>query len=322
MPTDATGPLDVDAYIAGFPPAVRNALRAVRQAVREAAPDAAERLAYGMPTYSQGRNLVHFGGFASHVGFYPAPSGVARFAPALARYHQGKGSVRFPLAEPMPLELIRDIVRYRVEEEEHRRRKPRPATPVAKRGNRAATPPMSDAAIRRRSGRTWQAWFDLLHAWGAKDRTHTEIAAWLVAEHEVDAWSAQSITVAFERAHGGRDLGQRPDGFEVSATKTVDVDVATLYRAFMDEALRPQWLPGAEPRLRTATEPKSARFDWSDDGSRVIATFTPKGEAKSSVNVTHVRLPDAEEAALRKAFWRERVAALKSVVEGTAQAER
>ncbi len=174
---------------------------------------------------------------------------------------------------------------------------------------------MSDAAIERRTGRGWQAWLDLLTAWGAAERTHTEIAAWLVSEHDVDGWSAQSITVAFERAHGGRDLGQRPDGFEASVSKTVPVAVAVLYRAFVDEALRSRWLPDGDLRPRTATEPKSARFDWGDGATRVLVTFTAKGPEKSSVTLTHVRLPDAEEAAAKKAFWRERVAALAGVVE-------
>lgn len=181
---------------------------------------------------------------------------------------------------------------------------------------RTPAPPMSDEAIERRTGRTWQGWFERLNAWGAKDHTHTEIAAWLQGEHDVDGWSAQAITVAFERAHGGRSLGQRPDGFEVSASKTVAVDVGELYRAFMDDALRPRWLPDVELRLRTTTAPKTARFDWGDGDTRVIASFTAKGPAKSSVTVTHVRLPDADEAARMKSFWRERVAALATVVSG------
>ncbi len=313
MTKSSEGERDVDAYIARCEPPAQGALRAIREAVREIAPDARESIAYGLPTFTQGRHLVHFGAFKSHVGFYPTPSGIERFDAALARYAQGKGSVRFPLDEPMPLDLIRDIVRHRLAEE----------TAAASSSGAMAEPrvrasgfPLSDAAITRRTGRGWQSWLDLLNGWGAAERTHTEIAAWLEAEHAVDAWSAQSITVGYERALGGRDLGQRPDGFEVSASKTVGVDVAELYRAFMDEALRSRWLPSAELRLRTTTAPKTARFDWGDGPTRVLVTFTAKGPAKSALTVTHARLPDAEEAARRKAFWRERVARFADLVPG------
>lgn len=186
-----------------------------------------------------------------------------------------------------------------------------PTTPEAP----APSPPMSDEAIERRTGRSWQAWFERLTAWGAADRSHTEIAAWLAAAHDVDGWSAQAITVAFERAHGGRGLGQRADGFEVSASKTVAIAVAKLYRAFMDDVLRARWLPGTELRLRTASAPKSARFDWGEGRSRVMATFTDKGPSKSSITVTHVRLPDADEATRTKAFWRERLVVLAALIE-------
>lgn len=109
-------PATIDAYIASFPPSVRAALRQVRAAIRAAAPDATEAIKYRMPTYVLGENLVHFAAFARHVGFYPAPSGIAAFAEELAPYEHAKGSVRFPLDRPMPVRLIARIVRFRVRE--------------------------------------------------------------------------------------------------------------------------------------------------------------------------------------------------------------
>ena len=101
-------------YIAGFPPGVRTRLKAMRATIRKAAPDAVERIAYGVPTYSLGGNLVHFGGFARHVGFFPGPSGIAAFRKQLARYESAKGSVRFPHDAPLPLALVAKIVKFRV----------------------------------------------------------------------------------------------------------------------------------------------------------------------------------------------------------------
>ena len=174
---------------------------------------------------------------------------------------------------------------------------------------------MSDDAIRRRTGRGWEDWFDLLDEWGGTEHTHPEIARWLADEQGIDGWSAQSVTVAYERARGGRAVGQRADGFSITASKTVAVPVERLYNAFLDESLRAAWLPDAELRLRTASEPKSARFDWSDGRTRVIVGFDAKGDEKSTVGLAHEKLADAEEADRMKTFWRERVSMLKELLE-------
>lgn len=106
----------IDAYIAGFPAAVQALLSALRSTIRAAAPEATERISYRIPTFHLGGNLVHFAAFDHHIGFYPGPTGIARFRAELDRYPSAKGSVRFPLGEPLPLELVEAIVRFRVEE--------------------------------------------------------------------------------------------------------------------------------------------------------------------------------------------------------------
>ena len=174
----------------------------------------------------------------------------------------------------------------------------------------------SDEVIRRRTGRGWEEWFDLLDDSGAIAKPHREIARWLQSEHGIDGWSAQSVTVSYERARGRRAVGEHADGFAITASKTVAVPVERLYDAFVDESLRERWLPDGRLRERTATRPRSARFDWGDGETRVVVGFTAKGDAKSVVDVEHARLPDAAEAERMKAFWRERVAALKEVLEG------
>jgi hypothetical protein len=181
----------------------------------------------------------------------------------------------------------------------------------------AAGPTMtvSDEVIRSRTGRGWEEWFDLLDDWGAVERPHREIARWLASEHGIDGWSAQSVTVSYERARELRAVGERPDGFSVTAQKTVAVPVGRVYEAFVDESLRKRWLPDGKLRERTATRPKSARFDWGDGETRVVVGFTAKDAAKSTAALEHERLPDAEEAERMKAFWRERVTALKEMLE-------
>ena len=173
----------------------------------------------------------------------------------------------------------------------------------------------SEETVRRRTGRGWEAWFDLLDEWSAADRPHPEIARWLSEVHGVDGWDAQAVTVSYERVRGLRAVGERVDGFAISASRTVAVPVDRLYAAFVDESLRRHWLPGDRLRERTTTKPRSARFDWGDGETRVRVGFTAKGEAKSTVALAHERLADAQEAEGMKAFWRERLAALREVLE-------
>jgi hypothetical protein len=177
-------------------------------------------------------------------------------------------------------------------------------------------PPVAEERVVEATGRGWQAWFELLDAWEAASRSHTEIARWLREEHGVDGWYSQSITLGYERARGLRAPGQRPDGFAVSATRTVAVPVERLFEVFTNEAQRERWLPGAELHVRTATPPRSARYDWEDGSTRVIVGFEDLGEAKSRVALSHERLPDADAADEMKAWWRERLTALKQQLEG------
>jgi uncharacterized protein YdhG (YjbR/CyaY superfamily) len=106
----------VDEYVAGFPPETRRVLEELRALIRTAAPEATETISYAIPTFDLNGHLVHFAGYAKHVGFYPTGTGIAAFREELAPYRTGKGSVQFPLGEPLPSDLIRRIVEFRVEE--------------------------------------------------------------------------------------------------------------------------------------------------------------------------------------------------------------
>jgi hypothetical protein len=174
---------------------------------------------------------------------------------------------------------------------------------------------VSGATVRERTGRGWDEWFALLDTWGATERTHTQIARWLMGEHQIDNWSAQNITVAYEQERGMRAPGQDSSGhYSASGSKTVAVPVDRLYAAFADAELRERWLPG-ELRVRTATEGKSFRADWQDGSTRIAVGFVAKGDVKAQVGLLHEKLADAETAAEMKAFWRERLAALKTLLE-------
>ena len=106
----------INEYIAGFPESTQLILEELRTTIRKAAPDAQESINYGIPTFTLNGNLVHFGGFKSHIGFYPAPSGIEAFKKELSIYDGAKGSIKFPIDKPLPLGLITKIVKFRVKE--------------------------------------------------------------------------------------------------------------------------------------------------------------------------------------------------------------
>jgi len=113
----SNAPADIDAYIKDFPETVQTILRNIRDVIHGAIPEADETISYGMPAFKyKGKPVVYFGGWQSHIGFYATPSGNDAFRKELSQYQGAKGSVKFPLDQPMPYELIERIARYRLEE--------------------------------------------------------------------------------------------------------------------------------------------------------------------------------------------------------------
>ena len=107
----------VDEYIASFPPDVREILEKIRAVVKKAAPGAEEKISYGMPGYKLRHNLVYFAAHTNHIGLYPTPSATGAFAKELKPYESGKGSIKFPLDKPIPYDLIKRIVEFRIKED-------------------------------------------------------------------------------------------------------------------------------------------------------------------------------------------------------------
>ncbi|HJU86416.1 MAG TPA: DUF1801 domain-containing protein [Gemmatimonadota bacterium] len=123
MKREAAGAATVDEYVAAFPPKVRKILQAIRKTIRSVEPEFEEAIRYGIPTFQlDGKNVVHFAGHAKHTAVYPAPRAAPELAAELARYGGGKGTVQFPLDSPVPHDLIRRIVEFRVRE--HRAKRP------------------------------------------------------------------------------------------------------------------------------------------------------------------------------------------------------
>ncbi len=107
---------NIDKYIDSFTPDVQRILQKIRTIIKKCAPDAEETISYGIPTFKLSENLVHFAAYKKHIGFYPTSSGILAFKKDLSVYKHARGSVQFPLNSPIPYELIKSIVKYRVTE--------------------------------------------------------------------------------------------------------------------------------------------------------------------------------------------------------------
>lgn len=116
MESTGSGFTSIDEYIDGFPEDVQKVLQELRTVIKESAPGATEKISYQMPTFFLKGNLVHFAAYKSHIGFYPSPSGITAFQEEISKYKNAKGSVQFPLDKPLPVDLIKRIVKFRVEE--------------------------------------------------------------------------------------------------------------------------------------------------------------------------------------------------------------
>lgn len=174
---------------------------------------------------------------------------------------------------------------------------------------------VSDEAMLDRTGRPLSDWFQLLDARDVAALTHTEIARWLGSEHGVDGWWSQTITVAYERARGRRVLHQTAAGFSVGVTRTLAATPEAVTAAFRDPGRRADWFPDAALEVRASYTGKRGRYDWTDPTSKVWVDQAPRPDGRTTVTVTHERLPDADTAAVMKVRWRAALDRLRAVLE-------
>jgi hypothetical protein len=192
----------------------------------------------------------------------------------------------------------------------HQSKPAQPAQPAAY----ATLAGMSDAAVKAKTGCTWERWVRALDRVEAHTWPHREIARHIAAKYKTPSWWAQMVTVGYERIRGLRAIGQpRGELFRASKSKTVAVPVRRLYRAFSNPATRARWLPGVDLTIRRAIPAKSARVTWND-GTSLEAYFVAKGQTKSQLVVQHGQLPTREAAAQMKRYWGERLDVLVALL--------
>lgn len=173
----------------------------------------------------------------------------------------------------------------------------------------------SDDVLKTRTGKTWEEWFAILDAAGAMDLEHPEIARHLSEQHGVPGWWTQKITGGYEQERKGRQKHQMPEGYQVSASKTINVPLDELYKAWSEAEARLQWLDEPEIQVRKATPQKSLRMTWIDGQSSLEVLFDAKGEQRSRVRLQHSKLPGPVEAEQMKAYWAEALNRLRVLLE-------
>ena len=174
-------------------------------------------------------------------------------------------------------------------------------------------PRMSDEAVESKTGKNWNRWFKHLDAAGAKKMSHQEIVAHLSEKHGVRPWWTQMVAVTYEQARGLRDKHEKPSGYEISISRTIETPISKAYKAWTDEKTRKSWL-ASKLSIRKATANKTLRITWEDETSLAIA-FLAKGKNKTQIVAQHSKLKDAKAATRMKSFWSKTLDRLKALLE-------
>jgi len=179
----------------------------------------------------------------------------------------------------------------------------------------AKTPRLSDEAVQAKTGKTWKEWFAILDKAGAKKMTHQEIVKYLNAKQRVGPWWQQMVTVTYEQARGLREVHQKPGGYQISVSRTINAPIARLYHAFANDKARNAWLAEEWLAVRKATPNKSMRVTWNDVKTSLEISFLSKSDNKSQVVVQHSKLPNAKASTTMKAYWGKALDRLRASLE-------
>src|SRR5262245_17532713 len=173
---------------------------------------------------------------------------------------------------------------------------------------------VGDDSIRAKTGKDWSEWFRLLDREKAAKLPHREIAKLLASKHKVSGWWSQMITVEYERARGLRAMHQQAGGFTIGVTKTLPVDVGTLYAAATESKLRKRWFPDGEFVASSQMENKYLNGSWKGS-ARLNAGFSAKGSQKAQIAIAISRLKNAGEREAEKVAWKAALEKLATLVQ-------
>jgi uncharacterized protein YndB with AHSA1/START domain len=186
---------------------------------------------------------------------------------------------------------------------------------MANKATTSTAPRMSDEAVHAKTGKNWKEWFAILDKAGARKLSHQEIVKHLNTEYAVGPWWQQMVTVTYEQARGLRDKHQKPSGYEISVSRTLNAPLTKVFKAFTDEKVRARWLPEDGLSIRKAIPNKSLRLTWIDGKTSVAVSFVGKTDGKSQVAVQHSKLASAAASTKMKAYWGQALERLRASLE-------
>ena len=177
---------------------------------------------------------------------------------------------------------------------------------------------ITDKLVVEKTGQVMEHWSTLLDRKGAKKMAQAEIFKLVASIKELrplGEWNQNLLTTTYQWSRGLKERGQKANGFEISVSKTVNVPVDLLYKAWLDGTTRNKWLGGEKIIIRKATVNKSARITWSDNVTSLSVDFYAKGEGKAQVVVQHLKIANSKQAPQLKEYWGKRLEGLKKLLE-------
>ena len=172
---------------------------------------------------------------------------------------------------------------------------------------------MSDDALKRATGKTWDQWCKALDAHGCKKMNHKQIVAVVNQEFAIGPWWQQMVTVGYEQSRGLREVHQKTDGYSFSISRTIPASATKIFNAFTRPARLKRWMHGDEFQVTKATPAKSVRMKWKDD-TRVDVMLYPKGDGKAQVVVQHNQIANSIAMKKLKSYWTKRVDELQAML--------
>lgn len=177
---------------------------------------------------------------------------------------------------------------------------------------------ITDDAVAKATGKSWKEWISLLDKVKASNLPHKEIAKLLHDKHGLSGWWSQMITVGYEQAKGLRKAHERPEGFQISRSKTIDAPVTRIFRLISDNRMRSGWLDSRNFKISRKNENKNVRARWKDGKTLLsIELYYKKDKSKTQVVIQHSRLQSAAQAEKMKKYWGDRLDNLKTMAENS-----
>jgi uncharacterized protein YndB with AHSA1/START domain len=173
---------------------------------------------------------------------------------------------------------------------------------------------IDDETVKAKTGRSWHEWFDILENASADKLNHQEIVNLLSRRHDLNDWWSQMVANVYEQHARIHEQYERAEGYEISVSKTFQVDVRIIYDACFTDEKRRRWLQESPLKITTSTRNKSIRAQWENGKSRLSIDFYSKGENRSQVVVQHMKLPSLKAAEDMQTFWKEKLDALEEMV--------